>query len=105
MTVAQYLRNGLAMAPRAIEILHIAHSNGFLNESEQYTLASWLRETNRFAEMIPIMEPLVKHHPDSMLYRIALMAAGRRLMRPTPGLRRQPLAAAPGAPRVDRRTQ
>ena len=75
MTVAQYLRNGLAMVPRAIEILHIAHGNALLNESEQYTLVTWLRETNRFAEMIPILEPLVKHHPDSMQYRIDLMAA------------------------------
>ncbi|MEJ7590067.1 MAG: VIT domain-containing protein [Planctomycetaceae bacterium] len=75
MTVAQYFRNGLSMAPRAIEILQIAHGAGILNESEQYTLVTWLRETNRFAEMIPILEPLVKHHPDSMQYRIDLMAA------------------------------
>jgi len=62
--------------------VHIAHASGLLNESEQYTLATWLREANRFAEMIPVMEPLVKFHPDSMQYRIDLMAACFQSQRP-----------------------
>ena len=82
LTVAQYFRDGLGMAPRAIEILHIAHGNGLLNESEQYALATWLREAGRYAEMIPIMEPLVKYHPDSMRYRADLMAAYYHSQRP-----------------------
>lgn len=40
MAVAQYFRNRLAMFPRAIEILHVAHGKGLLNESEQHTLAT-----------------------------------------------------------------
>ena len=75
MSVAAYFRSGLAMFPRAIEILHIAHGKGLLNETEQYTLATWLREQNRFAEMIPIMEPLVRFRPDNMNYRTDLMTA------------------------------
>ncbi len=75
MNVAKYFRNGLAMLPRAIEILQIADGNGMLNESEQYTLVTWLREANRFAEMIPILEILVKYQPDSVQYRCDLLAA------------------------------
>ena len=75
MAIAEYFRSGLAMFPRAIEILQIAHSKGLLNESEQYRLTTWLREQNRYAEMIPILEPLVKFHPDNMSYRTDLMTA------------------------------
>ena len=75
MNVANYFRNGLARLARAIEILQIADGNGMLNESEQFTLVTWLREANRFAEMIPILEILVKYHPDSMQYRCDLLAA------------------------------
>ncbi len=49
MAVAQYLRSGLAMTPRAIEILQIAHSAGLLNESEQDTLVIWLQNEKRYA--------------------------------------------------------
>jgi tetratricopeptide (TPR) repeat protein len=80
--VAEYLHDGLSLTPRAIEILHIAHGSGLLNESEQHTLVNWLRAADRFAEMIPILEPLVKHHPDSMRYRIDLMAALFHTKRP-----------------------
>lgn len=82
MVVAQYLRNGLTMTPRAFEILHIAHNAGLLNESEQHTLATWLQHERRYAEMIPVLEPLVKLRPDNMLYRTDLMTAYFNSQRP-----------------------
>ena len=82
MVVANYLRNGLQLAPRAIEILLIAHGNGLLNEAEQFQLVNWLREANRYAEMIPILDQLVIARPDNMLYRAELMAAYFHSQRP-----------------------
>ncbi len=82
MVVANYLRNGLQLVPRAIEILLIAHGNGLLNEAEQFQLVNWLHETNRYAEMIPILDQLVIARPDNMLYRSELMAAYFHSQRP-----------------------
>ncbi|MEI8020033.1 MAG: hypothetical protein WCH39_17650, partial [Schlesneria sp.] len=82
MVVANYLRNGLQLAPRAIEILLIAHGNGLLNEAEQFQLVNWLHETNRYAEMIPILDQLVIARPENMLYRAELMAAYFHSQRP-----------------------
>ena len=82
MFVANYLRNGLQLAPRAIEILLIAHGNGLLNEAEQFQLVNWLHETNRYAEMIPILDQLVVALPDNMHYRSELMAAYFHSQRP-----------------------
>ena len=98
LKVAEYFRNGLAMFPRAIEILHIAHNNGLLNESEQYTLATWLRESNRYAEMIPILEPLMRHHSDTINYRTDLMAAYFHTQRPEQVHEPQPPNHARGFP-------
>ncbi len=75
VAIATYLRNGLVLKPRGIEILKIAHGNGLLDAAQQIVLVDLLREDNRFAEIIPIIEPLVKSHPDSMVYRTRLMAA------------------------------
>jgi len=75
MAVAKYLHDGLKFESRAIEILLIAHGNGFLNEAEQFELVDWLREADRFAEMIPILDQLVVDHPDKIHYRTELMAA------------------------------
>jgi len=82
MSVALYLRQGLDMTPRAIEILHIAHADGLLDESEQSVLVSWLEQAGRYAEMIPILEPLVKQHPDAIGYRTSLMSAYFHAQRP-----------------------
>ncbi len=73
--VANYLHNGLKLESRAIEIMLIAHGNGLLNETEQVELVDWLREADRYAEMIPILEQLVVARPDDMNYRTELMAA------------------------------
>lgn len=82
MIVATYLRHGLHMLPRATEILLIAHGKSLLDESAQSTLASWLHQENRYAEMIPILEPLVAAHPDNINYRTELMVAFFQSNRP-----------------------
>ncbi len=79
--VANYLRNGLDLEARAIEVLHIAHRKGVLDEAGQTQLVNWLEAANRFAEMIPILEPLVTTRPDNINYRVQLMVAYQRTMR------------------------
>lgn len=82
MDVANYLRNGVGMMPRAIEILLIAHKQGTLEESSQAELIRWLHESNRYGEMIPLLEPLVAMRPDNINYRTELMVAYHRSQRP-----------------------
>lgn len=80
--VANYLRNGLGLDPRAIEVLHIVHRKGVLDENGQTQLVNWLEYDNRFAEMIPILEPLIAQRPDNMNYRVQLMVSYQRTNRP-----------------------
>ena len=80
--VAQYLWHGLDLHPRAIEIMLLAHRDGLLEESSQEQLVNWLHEERRFAESIPILEPLVTAHPDTIRYRTRLMAAYFHSQRP-----------------------
>ncbi len=82
MIVARYLRDGLGLAPRAIEILLIAHKQGLLEESSQFELVNWLQAVNRYGEMIPILEPLVVISPDNIHYRTQLMVAYHHSQRP-----------------------
>ncbi len=82
MAVANYLWGGLNRFPRAIEILLVAYRDGVLDEGGQNQLAQWLQDQNRYAESIPILEPLVQQHPDSMHYRTMLMVAYHRAQRP-----------------------
>ncbi len=78
MAVANYLWVGLNRFDRAIEILLIAFREGVLDEGAQNQLAQWLHERSRFAESIPVLEPLVEQHSDSMHYRTMLMVAYHR---------------------------
>lgn len=80
--VANYLRNGLDLSDRAIEVLLVAHRRGVLDEVGQAQLVNWLENANRFAEMIPLLEPLVSRRPDTMIYRTLLMLAYQRSSRP-----------------------
>ncbi len=82
VAVANYLWNGLHLFPRAIEILLLAHKNGLLDESAQVQLTHWLQEQKRFAEMIPILEPLVAARPNVINYRTLLMTAYHHSQRP-----------------------
>lgn len=80
--VANYLYNGLDLKPRAIEVLHIVHRKAVLDEGGQTQLVNWLEYANRYAEMIPILEPLITTRPDNMNYRVQLMVAYHRTARP-----------------------
>ena len=66
---------GLDHYPRAIEILLDAHRREVLDEGGQSKLVEFLRSQNRFAETIPILEPLVQRRPDNLQYRVWLMNA------------------------------
>jgi predicted Zn-dependent protease len=82
LAVANYLWHGLGLYPRAIEIMLVAHRDGLLEESSQDLLVTWLHDQKRFAESIPIIEPLVTARPDSMHYRTRLMTAYFHSQRP-----------------------
>ncbi len=71
--IAEYFYWGVARHARAIEILLAAHEQKILDESGQSTLVDFLRRQNRFAETIPILQPLVELRPENMQYRVWLM--------------------------------
>ena len=73
--IAEYLFGGLDHYSRAIEILLDAHRREVLDEGGQSRLVEFLRGQNRFAETIPILEPLVQRRPDNLQYRVWLMNA------------------------------
>ena len=82
MSVASYLWSGLDRGQRAIEILFVAHKNGLLDEAAQVQLVNWLHQQNRWAESIPLLEPLVASRPDNIDYRTLLMVAYHHSQRP-----------------------
>jgi len=82
LIVAGYQHDGLHRKARAIEILHVAHAKGLLDESTQHQLVSWLRDERRYAEMIPILDGLFAAHPDNLTYRVELMVAYFQTKRP-----------------------
>ena len=45
-------------------------------------LVNWLHQTNRWAESIPLLEPIVRDWPDNMHYRTLLMVAYHHSQRP-----------------------
>jgi tetratricopeptide (TPR) repeat protein/predicted Zn-dependent protease len=82
LNVANYLWEGVGLHPRAIEILFLTHQNGLLDVSGQSQLVNWLQVDGRYAEMISLVEPLVRAYPDTMQYRTQLMTAYFRTQRP-----------------------
>jgi len=73
--IADYFYWGVARHSRAIEILLAAHEQKILDESGQSTLVDFLRRQKRFAETIPILQPLVELRLENMQYRVWLMNA------------------------------
>lgn len=82
VAVANYLWSGLDRGARAIEILLTAHKDGLLDESAQVQLVNWLHQLNRWAESIPLLEPLVAARLDNIHYRTLLMVAYHHSQRP-----------------------
>lgn len=81
--ISQYLWDGLDLHTRAIEIRLIAHGKKLLDAGSLYALTGWLHEKKRWAEPIPIMEPVVRDFPDNIDYRMALLVSYARSSRPT----------------------
>ncbi|MCE9564870.1 MAG: hypothetical protein K8U57_22780 [Planctomycetes bacterium] len=73
--IAEYLFWALPREKRAIEILFAAHEQKILAESGQSTLIDFLHRTDRFAESIPLLLPLVEKRADDLSYRTRLMHA------------------------------
>jgi tetratricopeptide (TPR) repeat protein len=80
--VSNYLWGALEHFRRAIEIRLIAHKKWLVSEEDLYQLTTWLHHQKRWAEAIPVMEPLVKSSPDTMKYRTALLTSYARSSRP-----------------------
>jgi len=80
--VSNYLWSGLEHYKRAIEIRLIAHGKGILAETDLYQLTQWLHHRTRWAEAIPILEPMVNESPDVMKYRTMLLRSYTRSSRP-----------------------
>lgn len=76
--IAEYLYHGLRQYSDAITALLAAHQKGLLGLDGRYRLCSYLHEQNRFAESIPILEPMVAKAPDALAYRVMLMIAAFR---------------------------
>ncbi|WP_254513022.1 VIT domain-containing protein [Anatilimnocola floriformis] len=73
--IAEYFYYGLDRPDRGLEILLDAHERKLLDESQQIRLVYLLHEAKRYAESIPILEPLVKRHPLVLTRRCELMKA------------------------------
>lgn len=79
--IAEYIYQGLERHDRAIEILLIAHGKGMLDDSTKILLCRWLRNQDRYAETIAILEPMIKENPDTIYYRTLLMEAYHQTLR------------------------
>jgi tetratricopeptide (TPR) repeat protein len=73
--IADYLFWGVERHDRAIEMLSDAHRREILVESGQSMLVDFLHRRQRYAESIPVLEPLIATRPDNMQYRTWLMHA------------------------------
>ncbi len=80
--VSNYLWGGLEHFGRAIEIRLIAYRKGLVSEANLFQLVQWLHHRQRWAEAIPILEPLVNESPDVMKYRTMLLRSYARSNRP-----------------------
>jgi len=73
--VADYLYHGLSQRHRAVDVLLDAFRREVLDETGQQRLVDFAHWQNRFAETLPILEPLVERRPDNIQYRVWLMRA------------------------------
>ena len=82
LNVARYVRSGLGLHPRSVEILLVANKQGLLDDAAQTLLINWLHEDQRFAESIPLLEALIEVNPRLIHYREQLMTAYFKTNRP-----------------------
>jgi predicted Zn-dependent protease len=76
--IAEYFFWGLGRHPRAIEILlaaNAAQGKKLLGDDGQAQLVTFLQFEKRYAESIPLLQPLTERRPGEMHYRVQLMRA------------------------------
>jgi tetratricopeptide (TPR) repeat protein len=73
--VAEYLFQGLARQDRTIAVLQAANGKQLLDPSGQLQLVTYLHQTGRYSESVPLLEPLVRGEPDDLSLRVLLMRA------------------------------
>jgi tetratricopeptide (TPR) repeat protein len=81
--IAQYLFHGLERRGRAIEILQAADAKHLLDDEGHSRLVYFLHFDNRYAESIPLLQPLVAAKPDDLDRRVLLLRAYHRSGRQT----------------------
>jgi Flp pilus assembly protein TadD len=83
MYIADYFYWGLDQPKRAIEILAAAHQRKLLYDEGQVKLVEYLHRQDRYAESIPVLEPLLQRRPEYLEQRLQLMHAYFRTGRKT----------------------
>ena len=73
--VANYLTGGLGRYPRAIEMMLSLHKQKRLKWPQLNELVAYLHHEQRYAETIPILEPLVESRPDDIRHRTDLLTS------------------------------
>ena len=73
--VADYFFWGLDRHGRAIDILADAYQRQILDEGGQAKLVDFLHRDNRYAESIPLLQPMIEVHPENLQYRVWMMSA------------------------------
>lgn len=63
MFIAEYCFHGLGREDRAVEIMLDAHRRKLLDIDQQIRVVHLLHQAGRYAESIPILEPIVQRHP------------------------------------------
>ena len=75
--VARYLFNDLDRYGRAIALMQEAREREVLSNAQELTLIYMLRDRKRWAEMVPLLEPLIAKHPTDAEYRGLLIKSLR----------------------------
>src|SRR5690606_31339071 len=78
---AEYLWHGLQVRDEATAVLLRAEKRGVRSEHGRFRLVSWLRELQRFAEALAVLDRLLVERPENLDYRLTkvhtLHALGR----------------------------
>ena len=75
MYIAEYFFHGLKREDRAVEIMLDAQRRKLLEIEQQIRVVHLLHQADRYAESIPILEPIVQRHPLDLNRRAELMLA------------------------------
>jgi hypothetical protein len=76
--IAEYLYHSLELRSEAIDALQRAHREGILDDAGQRQLVTYLHETAKYADSIPLLVPFVERRPEDVSLRTQLMTAYHR---------------------------